>query len=173
MKRSRVRPLEWLLIVVFALVIVAVLFPTFPDGGRKTAASSACLSNVKRLALGMAFYASDHDDRFPRRDFWMDAIVPAVRELKLTARTEEPGLFRCPKIVAGGYGYAFDSRLDRVKPESIEFIAEATMLFDSVNPIRNASDPFVSLPAVPRHWHRNNVAYADGHAKGIYAPVVK
>ena len=106
----------------------------------------------------MALYASDHDDRLPSRDAWMDGIE-GYEHVRFS--------LHCPEAGKGAYGYAFNASLIRWEND-----ATKPMIYDSVNPIRNASDPFASLPAVPRHWLRKNfVGYADGHVKGVRTEV--
>jgi prepilin-type processing-associated H-X9-DG protein len=116
------------------------------------------MSNLKQQAMAHLLYAGDHDERFAQRDYWVDAIAPYVKR---------PEVFHDPEVPKGSYGYAFNSSLDQAKqPKSPE---KVPLVYDSVNPIRNASDPFSSLPVGGRHPkekpNRNNVAYADGHAK--------
>jgi prepilin-type processing-associated H-X9-DG protein len=41
------------------------------------------------------------------------------------------------------------------------------MQYDSTNLIRSASDAESSLPNPGRHAGRNNVSYADGHARSV------
>lgn len=107
-------------------------------------------------------YMGDHDERFPARDYWMDAIAPYVKN---------KGTFHDPEVPKEAYGYAFNAALNREKaPLDAE---KVPLVYDSINPIRNASDPFTSMPAGGRHPkgkpNRNNVAYADGHVKRIDA----
>ena len=137
--------------VVIAAVVAAVLRPVFEVNDRGSAPAWVCRSQLKRLSMGMILYAGDHNDRLPARDAWMDGIegYGHVRSS-----------LHCPE--ASGYGYAFNASLRRWEND-----AAKPMIYDSVNPIRNASDPFASLPAVPRHWLRQNfVGYSDGHVKG-------
>lgn len=154
----RVRPLEIGAIATIVLVLGAILWPVGqPD---RYSSSTFCLSNLKQQALGNIMYAADFDDRFPNRDYWMDALGPY---------TKNPQLFHDPEVPKGVYGYAFNAALDHAKsPKQPETVP---LVYDSVNPIRNASDLFTSLPAGGRHPKenpsRNNVAYADGHAKAL------
>lgn len=101
-------------------------------------------------------YANDSDGRFARRDFWMDDVLPNVKA---------ESVFHDLDVPKGAYSYAFNAALSGAKtpphPEA------APMVYESVNPIRNASDHFASLPAKGRHGGQNNVAYADGHAKRV------
>jgi prepilin-type processing-associated H-X9-DG protein len=147
-----------LLIFGFVGLIAAILFPVFAQ--RKNGHGPRCISHIKQLALGMLIYADANDDLLPLRDLWMDAVQPYVkRPIKD---------MRCNKVVEEklpGYGYAFNSLLER-KPSTQVKAAESTiMLYDSINYGKNASDPLLSLPKPGRHDGRNMIAFLDGHAR--------
>ena len=158
------RPLERKLLTGFALVavpllILAILWPGFADG-KRASPRRACLWNLKQLGLGLLMYSNDENERFPTRDLWADAIVPY---------TKSPYLFFDPALRKDGKegpnAYAFNGALSLAKPPRKP--EAVPMVYDSVVPVRNASDLFKSLPYPGRHSGRDNVAYADGHAKNI------
>ena len=151
---KRVRPLEWVVIVGVILVVGAILFPV--PSGYPTVKAAVCLSNVKQSALGLLQYTADADDRFPPRDHWMDATLPYVKS---------EDVWHCPSVPKGAYGYAFNAALSRAKPPKDP--AKTPLVYDSVSPIRNASDLVTSLPKPGRHGGKNSVAHADGHAKRV------
>ena len=159
------RPLErklltGCLLVAVSLLIFGIVWPAFAPYVHRGSPATACLSNLKQLGLGLLMYSNDENDRFPPRDLWADAIVPY---------TKNPDLFYDPALrkeeEKGPYAYAFNGALSLAKtppkPETVP------MVYDSVVPLRNASDLFKSLPYPGRHKGRDNVAYADGHAKSI------
>ena len=164
---KRVRPLEWLLIGVLVLLLGAIFWPVHTVD--RVSRKGTCLSNVKQLGLATMIYAGDADERYPLRDAWMDALVPY---------TKNESIYHCPVVPKGTYGYALDSRRSGAKPPPDP--ARAPLIFESANPIRNASDPLLSLPNPGRHpgraeggdMGRNSVAYADGHAKVVLGGVV-
>lgn len=121
-----------------------------------------CLSNTKQQATSLIIYASDHDERFARRDYWMDSIAPYMGERDI---------FHHAGPAPRGFGYAFNAALSErkapLKPETVP------ITYDSVNPARNASDLVSSLPYPGRHSGRNSVAYADGHSKKVLAEASK
>jgi prepilin-type processing-associated H-X9-DG protein len=135
-------------------VLLALLMPAFACAYKRASPRVACLSNLKQQGLGLVMYANDNADRLPDRDVWKDAIAPYV---KSESSLHE---FQAPE---GIYGYAFNSGLPRVREDD----PKALMVYDSVNPIRNASDRLASLPEKGKHDGKNNVVYADGHVKGI------
>lgn len=137
-------------------VAALLLAPVFACGCKRASPATTCLSNLKQIGTGSLLYADDHDGRLMPRDVWMDGIAPYVKD---EARFHDP---EGPK---GGYGYAFDARLAGVKEPRDP--AKAPLAYDSLNPIRNASDPLASLPRPGRHEGKNGVVYADGHARRI------
>ncbi len=147
--------LAHLLAGVGVVFLAAFLFPA-PYGNSKAAArGSACLSNLKWQGLALNVYASDYDERYPLRDVWMDAT-------RLYTPVPTP---RCFALPLGSYGYAFNARLSGAqKPAHTETVP---LIYDSVDPIRNASDRVTSLPAKGRHAGKNSIAYADGHARRV------
>lgn len=161
------KPFNWIVWSIglgFILVIADLLF--WPvDGGKESARSASCLSNIKRLAVNNQLYASDHDGRFPHRDTWMDATAPYVNN---------PMAYRCPEFLrkemnTDVYGYAFNGALScAIEPEQPETVP---LVFDSMHLARNASGTPESVPKPGRHSigdsHRNSMGYADGHAKRI------
>lgn len=146
-----------LLVVLCLLALAAILFPVFAQsrGGHKP----SCWPNLRRLSAAMLL--DEADGRLPDRDRWMDAVDSRIFWL---------GALRCPQVPKGGYGYAFNGLLSCVKQEDLNEPATVPMLYDSVNPIRNASDLYTSLPSPGRHTGSDLVAYADGHVKSVRVP---
>jgi prepilin-type processing-associated H-X9-DG protein len=118
--------------------------------------ATACLSNTKQQVTALLIYASEHDERFAPRDYWMGAIAPYVHDRDVFHHAGPP-----PR----GLGYAFNAALSDAKappkPETVP------ITYDSVNLARNASDLFASLPHPGRHGGKNSIAYADGHARRV------
>ena len=150
------RGVEWFLGILGVLVIAMIVFPIVAPakhGPRR----SPCLSNLKQSSVAMLMYLSDEDERFPPRDGWIDASYPYVKNW---------ATYHCPQVLGTQWGYAFNGALDRANEKKLKFPERVPMLYDSVNPIKNASDLVTSLPVVPRH-RRNFMSYADGHARGL------
>ncbi len=143
----------------FALSLFVVLLFCFPWGyGNPKMKMSRCLSNVKHQAIGLIIYEDDFDDRFPRGDRWMDVT-------KEYLKAEDAR--HCPQVPKGAYGYAFNSLLSLAKtPKDAE---KVVLIYDSTTSRRNASDRLSSLPRPGRHEGKDNIAFADGHAKALVA----
>lgn len=144
------------------MVLGATFFPVYACACTKAGPGRGCLSQVKQLATALIIYTSDYDDRLPNRDQWMDAIGDYAKN---------PKIFIDPEIkTKGQHGYSFDSLLSNRDINSFKKPEQQSMLFDSINLGRNASDPFSSLPNPGRHDGKNSVAYLDGHAKRVVLP---
>jgi len=143
-------------IIMGLFVLGCILFPFTACGCKVASKKTACLSNLKQQAQAVLLYSAEENDRFPNRDVWMDSIAPYVKN---------QAIHKEPTMPAQVYGYAFNSNLSDAKgprhPEKVPLV------YDSVNPIRNASDAAVSLPSPGRHAGKDNIAYADGHVKAV------
>jgi prepilin-type processing-associated H-X9-DG protein len=133
----------------------------------KAALSQSCVINLQELSQGMLQYSVDNDGYLPPSNAWHD--------LEPTDRAKDLG---CPEW--GGAdessGYAMLAALSSKQTSTIKSPATMPMIFDSNLTGRNAAGGIDNLPNPPRHgtsWPfggqspRNNVAYADGHVKGV------
>jgi prepilin-type processing-associated H-X9-DG protein len=148
------RVVEWFVGILCVLLIAAILFPVFAQT-RSRPRRTPCLSHLKQSAVAQLMYLSDADDRFPQRDAWTDASYPYTKSWEV---------FHCPEAKATKWGYAFNGELDRANEKTLKAPETVPMLYDSVNPIKNASDLVASLPILPRH-DGNTMGYADGHVR--------
>ncbi len=56
--------IELLVVIAIIAILAAILFPVFARA-REKARQTACLNNVKQIALGILMYAQDYDERMP------------------------------------------------------------------------------------------------------------
>lgn len=81
---------ELLVVIAIIAILAAILFPVFARA-RENARRSSCASNEKQLALGIAQYTTDYDERMPilaSTDVnWDVAVQPYVKTMEA---------FRCP-----------------------------------------------------------------------------
>lgn len=119
------------------------------------AKGSECFAAVKRLSGASLLYAADFDARLPLRDAWQDAVAK---------HDDLPHDLACP-LTRPGIGLAFNAKLSgAVVPADG---ATIPLVYDSVIPVRNASDLFTSLPTPGRHLGKDNVGYVDGHVSQV------
>jgi len=143
-----------------SVIAITLLMPVFACGCKSASPAIGCMSNVKRQGTALLMYLEDTGDRYPNRDYWMDALRPYVKdEHVFHARTGEP------EIEKHRYGYAFNGALSLGKPPAHP--EKMVVIYDSLNPARNASDLVTSLPNPGRHKGKNHISYADGHVKAV------
>lgn len=150
------RVVEWILGILCVLVIAAIMFPVFASG-HPVSHRTPCLSSLKQSSTAMLIYRADADGGFPDRDEWVDVLYPYTKRWEV---------FHCPKVLKTPWGYAFNGALSRTNEKDLRAPDTVPMLYDSANPMKNASDLYTSPPTVPRH-ERNCVSYADGHARAL------
>lgn len=120
--------------------------PEVMSKAKQAAKATACLSNVKQIALGVLMYSSDHNDMLPKTAAgWKASIMPYMKNERL---------FHCPEDNSGKVSYFMEPR---VAGKSMTSIAapQATALIVEGTPAKTAF----------RHNGRASVAFVDGHAK--------
>lgn len=155
---SLVSVLFRLCLAAILLLLVLILIPL--EAGHRPRPGGSCISNLKQLALATFMYEAD-ENLTPPRDVWMDAIVPYHKN---------PYIEKCSILLKKkqqGYGYAFNSLLEKKLLSKVKDPETEPMIYDSINYGRNASDPKTSLPNPGRHGEKNVIAYADGHAASV------
>ncbi|MFO8079024.1 MAG: DUF1559 domain-containing protein [Armatimonadota bacterium] len=61
--------IELLVVIAIIAILAAILFPVFARA-REKARQTACLSNVKQIALATQMYAQDHGEMLPQGGYW-------------------------------------------------------------------------------------------------------
>jgi prepilin-type processing-associated H-X9-DG protein len=142
-------------------IAAAILFPVFAQA-REKARTTSCISNLKQQGLGTLMYAQDYDGILPPAQGWMDKLVPYIRN---------ENVYHCPTAKPSGeekaYGYAFNNTISIVNVMKLPTPQTTGMIFDSNNNGRSASVKGAIYPTPARHSQKNNVAFADGHAKSV------
>ena len=70
--------IELLVVIAIIALLAAILFPVFARA-RENSRRASCQSNLKQLAMGVAQYVQDYDERFPPLYTWDNAAVPINR----------------------------------------------------------------------------------------------
>jgi prepilin-type N-terminal cleavage/methylation domain-containing protein/prepilin-type processing-associated H-X9-DG protein len=95
MRRRGFTLIELLVVIAIIAILAAILFPVFAQA-RDKARQSACLSNMKQLALGVMLYTQDYDETLPKGYHalpnggsfpWPLAVAPYVKNT---------AIYRCP-----------------------------------------------------------------------------
>ncbi len=135
MPPGRLPPVERALLkgaaIVLPLAAVAyLLWPVFPD--RAMPARTACLSNMKSLAIGLLIYSGDSDDALP--------LAPPVPKARPTALgwagrilpyVKSPAVFRDPEERDAPIGYALNANVaEAPKTTAVPAPERAVLLFE-------------------------------------------
>ena len=139
----------------------AILFPVFARA-RESARKAGCQSNLVQVSKALKMYATDYDDIFPIAANWCDALQPHTE--KLAAQEPSLDVWKCPSALNQRCGYAYNSRLSSVPVSSIQAFAEKATLFDAKGEWNTSGGAEL---AEARHLGSLNVAYVDGHVKGV------
>lgn len=61
--------IELLVVIAIIAILAAILFPVFAKA-REKARQTACISNMKQLALAFHQYTTDYDEKYPDNRYW-------------------------------------------------------------------------------------------------------
>ena len=96
-----------LVVIAIIAILAAILFPVFARA-RAKAAQTACLSNVKNLALGTKIYTSDYDMWYPCQPFVFVGVQSGSLGGPGADYVNDTGLLRCPLAdMFGATGWAY------------------------------------------------------------------
>jgi prepilin-type N-terminal cleavage/methylation domain-containing protein/prepilin-type processing-associated H-X9-DG protein len=89
--------IELLVVIAIIAILAAILFPVFAQA-REKARQTACLSNVKQIALGIIMYSQDYDETLPVAGYnaqcrgrWQWQVFPYVKNEQI---------FTCPNLAS-------------------------------------------------------------------------
>jgi prepilin-type N-terminal cleavage/methylation domain-containing protein/prepilin-type processing-associated H-X9-DG protein len=188
--------IELLVVIAIIAILAAILFPVFARA-REMARSSACLSNLKQLAMGWNMYTQDNDELFPSyhssqtgyeyvgSNGWKK-IFPYVKNLGVFDCPSSPDLAPANTDAAwnsydGNYAWNYDGLNGSVGSlAKFEKVADTYLCFDSGDQAAIIGDnnwaglmeeldkDWDSGKEGPnRHNTRMNVAFLDGHVKSM------
>ena len=150
-----------MLVPCLIFAVLALAWILFPVGGntKEAAKRTQCLSNIKRSVLALSLYATDHDDRLPPSNDWMDAIATQIGPEDMPS---------CSALWVNGkpkgYGYAMNRF---VSGQRLSKDVQIPLVYESTQTKRNASGYLLDMPNPGRHGGRNNVGFMDGHVKSL------
>lgn len=147
----------------FVLIIpitAAILFPVFAQA-REQARRSACASNEKQIALGLAMYMQDNNQFMPPSSIW---ATSASTYMKTNTNGGTGSLFHCPSADSTSYGYAMNNGASGVEFTGVPRPEQLVVIFESDSPDVNASGS-KSDADLTRHSGGSNLAFLDGHTQ--------
>ena len=111
MRRRGFTLIELLVVIAIIAILAAILFPVFTSA-RETARRTACMSNMKQVAVAISLYTQDNSDCIPlfaysyynqdpaNMGWWYDTLQKYVKSLKV---------LKCPsqKKLVRGYGVSY------------------------------------------------------------------
>jgi prepilin-type N-terminal cleavage/methylation domain-containing protein len=167
--------IELLVVIAIIAILAAILFPVFAQA-RDKARQSACLSNVKQIALGIAMYRQDWDGANPFAGWppgangqfnvhspgshyeyeWQITVQPYLKNI---------GVLRCPSDKTSyderPCSYIFNNYMaynrQPFTEAAVDRPAETVMLWDGYGPTGSATmktPPLVSGQALPANLFR-------------------
>ncbi len=176
--------IELLLSVALLVVLVALLLPAV-SAGRKQAASTGCVNNLRQIYTAWALFVSDHANSLPPyRDFFVDAngkttngsgwgehLRPYYNKTTKPP-TRCPGEWRAEVTTTYGMNPNISNKATiqppstNPPPEKLFMVpapAQRFLIMDSLGQIRVTSTAFLS-EAAPRHPGATlNILFMDGH----------
>ncbi len=148
--------------VVALLVGAAVLLPVFSQA-KFAAQTSACLSEIKQLNLGIQLYVADNDGNYPAANDWY------------TRATASSGKrFQCPMVAKDdpkAVGFALNKALAGLPDAKVADRRETVLVFESLDLGENVAGGPELIPIPGRHGSGNSrsstFGFADGGARRV------
>jgi prepilin-type processing-associated H-X9-DG protein len=142
--------IELLVVIAIIAILAAILFPVFGKA-REKARQTKCLSNEKQIALAIAMYSQENEEKLPPLATWIGALNVADKVYDCPT-SEKKGNTSDPDY---GYGWWLDSKAlgDINQAESTVMLADA-----------KGATLGGTTEADPRHDGKVVYAFVDGHA---------
>lgn len=139
---------------VVSLLATMMAHPDMFTRARAAARQTACLSNMKQLAIGVLLVANDHNDRIALRADQMRAgLMPHVKSASV---------FQCPEHTQEPVSYSLNANLQGVLTTKIKDPARTIMLYEGKKGVLEF-----------RHEGKACVGFANGRAAMVDAAAAK
>jgi prepilin-type N-terminal cleavage/methylation domain-containing protein/prepilin-type processing-associated H-X9-DG protein len=162
--------IEMLVVMAIVGIVAALLLPALART-REAGRSTACLSNLHQIGLGLQLYVQDNQNRMPvMYDKSTNSAVtngPSIDVVLLPFVSGNSNIFRCPSdfehlFELTGSSYSWNVLLNGQD-------ADHLLLLTNIYP---ESQIFVVFDKDKFHWVRGdqravNYLYADGHIKNL------
>ena len=171
--------IELLVVIAIVAILAAILFPVFARA-RLKAKQAVCQSNLKQLAFAIRMYTDDHDGYGPYNAPCGGLFIPNRLADSGFGPAASSSLYSCPaggnygmnryrgaNCAAGGSQVLYPWHIDQgVKhPEAVMLIADAqSLLTGNASYFWNTEGDGL---LTPRHLSVNQMAFCDGHVKGV------
>lgn len=104
------------------VVLAALVFAAMWHGARPVSRQLDCRRNLGAIGIAIHRYAADHDDHFPLKDNWCDAI--------LTDYLKNAECLRCPALPGERAGYAYNAHLSGADAGTRPLRDDTVLVFD-------------------------------------------
>ena len=138
-------------------LMAGLLLPAFAKA-KGTSESIRCLSNARRLQIGVMMFEGSHTNQFPAATNWCASIRSFVGSSEVFLCREGDKTKLCH--------YAFNANLDGINAGKIKSPATTVVIFETDGGW-NLSGGGELMISKPRHRQGVIVAFADGHAEMV------
>jgi prepilin-type N-terminal cleavage/methylation domain-containing protein/prepilin-type processing-associated H-X9-DG protein len=169
--------IELLVVIAIIAILASILFPVFARA-RENARRSSCTSNLKQIALGVAQYTQDYDEKFPMQYFgpgaeylengWSLALQPYLKSTQLFQCPSEPTNGSVPyAIIDYGYNLSLGQPNSSTAIAAVNFPTSTVLNYDYQTFSAEAGyyDNSINPASTKRHLDGANYSFVDGHAK--------
>jgi len=112
--------IELLVVIAIIAILAAILFPVFAKA-REKARQSSCANNMKQLALGIAIYTQDYDEKLPSGDVGGTTSDAAGWAADIFGEIKSVGVYKCPDDATQGTTATVDGNTVNLVPISYAY----------------------------------------------------
>ena len=182
MKKRGFTLIELLVVIAIIGILAAILFPVFARARLKGKAAT-CQSNLKQCAMAIRMYCDDNEGCGPFNScgsFWTDKLAGGNYGPSGSHDSHPSTMYQCP--VGGVYGLnryrgaqCAHGGGDLTSPWQIDtgvkHPEDVMLVADTRSNLTCNPDYFYDIPGdgsmTPNHLSVNNMAFCDGHVKGV------
>ena len=141
--------------LVLQIILIGILLPALGTA-RMAAMQAKTFSQARELAMAATLYATDHDDRYPSADNWVQVFLDKGLIVEETLVS--------PFAMEDGRAFAMNAKLGDLRVAEITYPARTVLFFECAarSPLAGGPELF---PTRPRSQIGYLVAFADGHVE--------